>query len=243
MSRDEFRSFDFDVEELFDEFVVSVGGKLIKEIVDDSPTFQNADYLFRQEKVILELKTLENDHLAGGGLLDRFHKALGKANDIVIDEPGYYPDLALPTPSAFRGVTEEPLRRTLKKANRQLKETAAHFEMEDAQKVILVNNDGLLSLGPEETVATLASILSREFSSTDGFVYFTTNIWIRGAEDEPVQLWAPNCAEHTDPSLIDFLKRLGYQWFDFLGDKIGGWDRPPREIPPDGWRGETGDDE
>jgi hypothetical protein len=87
----EFRIHDFDVEALFDEFVVSAGGELVKTLIGNSPNFDNADYLFRNYRVVLELKALQEDYLAGGGFMDRFHKALANTAGIGrIEGPGAY---------------------------------------------------------------------------------------------------------------------------------------------------------
>ena len=48
------------VEELFNAYVKSVDGELVSELLPKSPTFSNADYLFRKQRaepLIAELKS------------------------------------------------------------------------------------------------------------------------------------------------------------------------------------------
>src|ERR1700720_3512438 len=55
-----------DVEQAFDDYVKSVGGEVVKELLPKSPNFDNADYIFRNqqpEPVIAELKCLTKDLL------------------------------------------------------------------------------------------------------------------------------------------------------------------------------------
>jgi len=215
----------YDVEALFDEFVRTQNGVLLREQLKPDPGFENADYLFPDARVLAELKCLQVDHLAHGGMLRRFHKALSRStvDGREVDLPGQYEiEYSLKLEADLRGVWQEPLRRMLKKANRQLRETARHLGLHEHSHVVLVNNDGLLSLSPGETVDVLVSILGREFSSTDAFVYFTTNIWARdAASGEPLQVWAPNCSHRAGDRLQSFLEALGEAWFDFFGKKLG----------------------
>lgn len=45
----------------FDALVKATGGKIIAEIVGKSPRFDNADYIFPEEKIVAELKCLRED--------------------------------------------------------------------------------------------------------------------------------------------------------------------------------------
>ena len=54
-----------DVESAFNEFVEEFGGELISKAVPANPE-ENADYLFRDEGVVAELKCLQKDFFAAG---------------------------------------------------------------------------------------------------------------------------------------------------------------------------------
>ena len=61
MEINDFTPQDFDTEQFFDEFVKSVGGELIKKRFTKPPTFNNADYYFKEQNVIIELKSLKKE--------------------------------------------------------------------------------------------------------------------------------------------------------------------------------------
>ena len=48
-------------EQTFDQFVKQFGGQKISNSLPNSPPFNNADYLFRNENVIAELKNFQTD--------------------------------------------------------------------------------------------------------------------------------------------------------------------------------------
>jgi len=53
------RPAPIDIEAAFDEFVQDLGGYKISDLIEDKSAMpQNADYLFREQNVIAELKTL-----------------------------------------------------------------------------------------------------------------------------------------------------------------------------------------
>ena len=50
-----------DVEKAFADFVRGFGGEVVEDIVGASPDFRNADYLFRSNRVVAELKRVVED--------------------------------------------------------------------------------------------------------------------------------------------------------------------------------------
>jgi hypothetical protein len=51
------------VEETWTEFVTTIGGKCIADLLSKSPGFDNADYLFEEVSTVLELKEIETEFL------------------------------------------------------------------------------------------------------------------------------------------------------------------------------------
>jgi hypothetical protein len=49
------------VEATWDEFVQTIGGQRISELLSASPNFDNADYLFEPEGVVAELKEVKTE--------------------------------------------------------------------------------------------------------------------------------------------------------------------------------------
>ncbi|SRR6266481_2255239 len=54
------------LEESFNEFVKVSGGELVSLLLPSDRPFDNADYLFREEAVVAELKCLQKDILEHG---------------------------------------------------------------------------------------------------------------------------------------------------------------------------------
>ena len=115
-----------------------------------------------------------------------------------------------------------PLSRTLKKANRQLRDTKTHFDISSETGVLILVNDGFTAISPEFVIALASDLLVNSYSSISCCIYLTVNRYIEVLEsDEPKLLWAPVYAETAPESLVDFVNNLGRRWFDFLEMKIG----------------------
>lgn len=52
-----------DVEETLDDVIRDYGGVVLKEKLPKSPRFNNADYIFHFEKIVGELKCLNDDNV------------------------------------------------------------------------------------------------------------------------------------------------------------------------------------
>jgi hypothetical protein len=63
-----------DVEKEFGRFVQAVGGEVIADSLPKSPKFLNADYLFRKEAVVAELKRLVEDKSEDMKLKEKIQK-------------------------------------------------------------------------------------------------------------------------------------------------------------------------
>jgi hypothetical protein len=67
-------------EEIFDEFIKSVGGELIRDLLpQDAKSEHNADYIFRDQQIIVELKCSITDHYYHPDAQQQFRKNLKKA--------------------------------------------------------------------------------------------------------------------------------------------------------------------
>lgn len=219
----------FEVEPLVHEFVREFGGEVVADLLSESPDFPNADYLFRADGVIAELKCLQSDFAAPPAIQEKvagLYRDWFKEGSVT---PGmlWRPDeLPRDKRRKLKALYTKPLQRVIRKANRQLRETAAHFDMNDARRLLLIANDGLYSLESLPIVWSLADILQRGiYSNIDGFVYFMVNSYVEVPGDEYArQLWIPLYDERTPEDLPDFVNRFGRAWGDFFGQKIGGWD-------------------
>ena len=57
-----------DIEKEFDNFVPEVGGQRVDELIGKSPNFDNADYVFDDDKIVAELKCLQENKLNDANL-------------------------------------------------------------------------------------------------------------------------------------------------------------------------------
>lgn len=108
-------------EKTFDAFVESVGGKRI-DALHPNLTFPNADYIFPDDKVIIELKTLETEvqnsdqFRAKVTVVNRKLFAKYKKTPLSLDST-----VSLEYLKAFIELFRPPLARIIKKANSQIK--------------------------------------------------------------------------------------------------------------------------
>lgn len=215
-------------ERTFDRFVQNVGGQKISDILPGNPSFQNADYLFRNENVIAELKTLQTDFGITDSFRDKHIELLKK----------YISDDRMTFGAIFRS-EERPqeyskdllrlfrpaLCRILKKANQQIKETKKELGFENNSGILLLVNDDFISLEPRFITSIICEILTHSYSSIDAFVYLTLNHYVDiPGNDYANLLWVPVYSERAPNWLADFVNKLGSQWFDFLEIEVGEFD-------------------
>jgi hypothetical protein len=173
-----------EVEREFDGFFRSIGFKRVSEVVGDSPDFENADYFDAERKMVVELKVLEKDYFKDGGIIDRFCALVPAPVSVNQDGTGIY---TISMPSENRegrsDTFEEPIRRILKKANRQLKQTNARLlESEGLGFIVLVMN-GFVSLDPPTVARMVSHLLDEGFSAISGYILYSVspNPWCLSA--------------------------------------------------------------
>jgi hypothetical protein len=218
----------FNVEKLINEFVESIGGNLVSELIPNSPDFENADYFFQKENLLIELKCLQTDFPQSA----KFSKKVAETYENwlmsrEITSEMMFNSSKLPREKRvyLNRIYSEPLRRIIKKANRQLRSTEQYFSLKNCQKLLFIVNDGLFSFEPPLLISIICNILSKEFSSIDGFVYFNVNSYVE-VEGNPFarQFWIPTYSPKASVDLPDLVNLIGGKWGDFFGNKIGGYD-------------------
>ena len=213
------------IEGTLNEFIVSCGGDLVSSLVGPSPGFENADYVFERDQVIIELKSIETDWpmdaTFGREIKDlwlRF-QLLGKVSNEDLetgrDVPG---EVRRP----FLNLLKKPLKRILKKANRQIRQTRARLGRDHDSGLVLVVIDGMLTVSPKYIIGLISEILIHDYSSISAFVVLTVNEYVSLQGDDVARLlWVPTYHEAAPNSLVDFVDELGRKWFAFLELKVG----------------------
>jgi len=204
------------VESEFDKFFSSEGLQRVSDLVGFSPNFANADYISKEFKVAVELKVLDKDYFWEGGIINRlcgFVPAPVRVNE---DGTGSY-TVALP-PANREGKHdsfEEPLRRILKKANRQLRETIdTMFEGKGAGFVVLaMNRFRSLHMGVVQQLVD--QLLEDEFSSISGYMLCTPGWGLLIPNEDQGLICCISSRDDVHPRLRRGWWELGANWCQF----------------------------
>ena len=226
------------VEKTWNAFIRTVSGKLISEMISQTPDFENADYLFERENIIIELKEVETDFGRQSGIIERVDHLHDK---IFAEDPNWKPRMfggegKYPAwfSREYLSIFRKPVSRIIEKANRQIKSTKKQLGKENAQGIMLFVNDGFASLSPELVHATANDLLTRSYSSIDCFVYLTVNRYVCIAGSDLAYLvWIPTYKSDDCDQLSNFINELGRKWLDYLENQVGSFiDRQERPDYP-----------
>jgi hypothetical protein len=223
------------VEGSWREFVRSVGGEVVEELLPEPRTFENADFLFRNFPMVAELKEVETEFGRSSAVREGFRALIGR---VMEEDPNWRPLLLGGSGECPRWFSGEFVRlfrpavsRVLKKANRQIRETKAHFGINEPTGMLIFVNDGFTELEPHFVRALASDLLVNSYSSVDCFLYMTVNRYVEVAgSDVPRLLWMPSYSERANDSLVQFVDDLGRKWYEFLETKIGPFKIPREEV-------------
>jgi hypothetical protein len=206
-----------DIEKDFDRFFATKGFRRVSELVGHSPDFPNADYINESTRCIVELKVIDTDYFAEGGFIDRFSSFVPKP--ISVDERGFgvyrvaVPDL---NREGRMDTFEEPMRRLLKKSNRQLRESVARLLAGDGFGFVWIAMNGFTSLHPEVVARMINALLDREFSSIVGYTLCTPTWGLIPPNGGPVEgCCRGSVVEGAPSSLAEYWHDIGQSWCYF----------------------------
>jgi len=189
-----------DIEKAFDIFVKEFGGMVIRELIDSSPPFNNADYLFEKYHVIAELKCMENDKLGDDKFIEKVSSAYLEARqrggtNVVLFGKCRIPSDAFTHEYQERllKLYEQPIQNLIKKANKQIRGTKKQLGKDKYDGVLLLINSGNLALDPAHVVQLLYRIFSRGlYSSIDYTIFLTVNLTAQHPSFSGEQMvWVP----------------------------------------------------
>ena len=197
----------------WNRFVVGFGGELVAPLIK-SQGVQNADYLFREERVIVELKTLQTE------FFDPLLVRIGETAKALCEGPTE--DAFVTFERRLFGILEAPLARIVKKANRQIRETKDALGLQGHRGIVLCINDGFIGFPPFFVTDLLHRILVRErFSSTHALIYMTNHVVRVNEGDHAGFLWWPYVGPKDTDELKAFIDRLGEGWARFASVRLG----------------------
>lgn len=219
------------IEKEFNKFVGSVNGKLVSDIVGQNPNFSNADYIFESDKIIVELKCLEDDKLKDKAITEKiislYKKWKTEGHDVSIEQNSWRSTITnLPNDLSLEilKIYAKSIRKRVIKANKQIKETKIALNRKDYKGVLLLANDGNLALDPEHLHVVINYVLGNNYSSINAIIIFTVNQLASSLVTNADQLiWHNLNRAGLAPINNDFFDKLSHGWM-FHMDKLLGYD-------------------
>jgi len=217
-----------DIESAFDEFVEEFGGEVILKHLPANPP-ENADYLFRNEMVIAELKCLQKDTIGSDDFQERLldlYRQWERNGLITLAEllaiQRREKCLSEKCRHDLGELIKGPIEGVIKKANKQIKSSKQYFGLPEAKGLLLLASDGNYSIDPEGAAWVLQRILFDGFSAINEVVYFTVNMDVHFEGSEPYgPIWMHSYRMGKARISDVFQRRLMAGWVEFYGRKIG----------------------
>ena len=202
----------------FDSFFNQIGYKRVSDIIGKSPNFKNADYIKESSKISVELKVIDKDFFSEGGLIDSLNAFIVKPININNNGTGQY-TFTLPERNREGNLDqfEEPIRRILKKANRQLRETRNHFfSNSHSYGYVILAQTGFSSLNPLFTAKIVQKILDYEFSSIDGAIICTPYYNLTDPITQRKNEYCVSVTKNYDYLRKTICENIAENWVEFL---------------------------
>ncbi|MEJ1378148.1 MAG: hypothetical protein RPU32_09295 [Candidatus Sedimenticola sp. (ex Thyasira tokunagai)] len=211
-----------DVESAFADFVREFGGEVLEDTLPKSPDFKNADYLFRDEQVVAELKRFSDDKSSDQNIQNKIQKLFdGWMEEGIVIGYGRMVIQSNTLPQECQrqliDVYKPPIKNSVLKANKQIKATMQREKFEGGKGLLIIANDGNYALEADAALYLIWRVLGERFRSINSVVYFTANMFAQSPHTEkPVLVWAH--ASRTDPAPVDddFVSRLFRGWSGYL---------------------------
>lgn len=215
------------VEALMDQVVENIGGQRVEDVYRPGEGEKNADYVFVPDQVVMELKCLERDQFGD------FAKNLNSLLSEWI-ESGLFPPLSpgknqyntssLPEQEQLRAFKQllDRVNSTVKKANKQIKQTKESLGMPEARGVLVLANVANTALEPSILLFILARVFfqdkkgKRRYNGIDRLIYFTHDMDSAPEAAGKTQIWLSPLLGHSSSSSDPFIERLRDAWFNQL---------------------------
>jgi hypothetical protein len=227
------------IEDNFSDFVRHFGGTVVADMLGPSPNHPNADYYFAAQRVIAELKCLEDDKREDVQLQAKVQALFDKwmADGTI---PTYYGDtvrieskyLPAACQHALLEVYKTPIQRRVLKANKQIKATAERLWLQKYQGLLLVANDGNYAIEADAVMYLIWRVLGRSFQNITNIVYFTVNMpATHPSTPKPCLVMATVQRKHLECIDPIFIEDLTSGWIKYFEKLVG---QPVEEVRLDG---------
>jgi hypothetical protein len=225
VNRNKFRHF-------FERFVPAFGGEVLAEV----HSVPYADFLFRNDRIVSELKTLEEDKNT-----DHARKLQALTTDwmrrgLILGFGKFQislPRLPQQCQREWLDILESPVETLIRDANRQIRSTKEYLKLEDHKGLLLIANDGnFLHTDPVNYMILVSRLLQKKkdgkprFPHIDGVVYFSYRI---RSKNEGLPFWLPGTMAEDDRVMSEFQTKLRNGWFGYLSTITR---QPVMEVSP-----------
>jgi hypothetical protein len=204
---------------LFSQFVTNFGGEVLPEV----HTVRSADFLFRSDLVVSELKTLEEDKTSDHAkklqalVWDWQRRGLFLAFGTVKIS---LPDLSEQCQREWLKILEPPIEGLIRDANRQIRSTKEHLKLQGNKGLLLIANDGnFLHTDPRNFMILVSRVLKKKkdgkprFPHIDGVCYFSYRVRTKA---EGMPFWVSGIVAESDPAMSVFQRKLNSAWLAYL---------------------------
>ena len=213
-----------DVEKSFADFVRLFGGEVVEDIYGSSLSFSNADYIFKKQRVIAELKRLVDDKNKDENIQSKIQAKFDLWMRDGTIGPIYGRNIinsrTLPEKCQREliDIYKPALRRRILKANQQIRETASAFRMHDAKGLVFIANDGNYALEADAAIYLISRILGNGCSSINSVVYFTVNMIASGPmTSKQIFIWVhANRKAIIEPVDSKFVMQIFDSWRTYM---------------------------
>jgi hypothetical protein len=206
-----------DIPTVFANFVENYGG----EVCDRTPQQTSgkiADYVFRKQNVVAELKCLETDPyhgLAGGKRLWQDLRNAGMNENEIVQWARGRGRLSEKAVWHLATVFRKRIEKITRKAEKQVAATKLSYEMPTASGLILIANDNNYLFSYPQKHQLISDVFARHFNNSciKGFVFFTPNVPVRIPNS--LREWHPWTTAYSSTATDDFVAfvdDLGHQW-------------------------------
>lgn len=212
MNKNTFQNF-------FSQFVGHFGGEVLPEV----HTVPYADFLFRSDLIVSELKTLEENKTSDHAkklkalVVDWQRRGLLLAFGTVNIS---LPDLSQQCQREWLKILEPPIERLIRDANKQIRSTKEHLKLQGNKGLLLIANDGnFLHTDPRNFMILVSRVLQKKkdgkkrFPHIDGVCYFSYRVRTKA---EGMPFWVSGVVAENDAALSAFQRKLNSAWLAYL---------------------------
>jgi hypothetical protein len=208
-----------DIPTIFADFVESYGGEVCdRSGAKPQPQEQIADFVFRRQNVVAELKCLESDPYAPPDGTKRLWDDLanvGMSGKEILDWALGRGRLSEDAVRHMATIFRRRIEKITRKAAKQVEATKQTYGMPSARGLILIANDNNYLFSYPQKLELISDVFARHFedSCIQGFVFFTPNVPMRVPRSlREWHPWSTAYSKNADNSLVTFVDDLGHHW-------------------------------